>query len=96
MCHLCGKRFHSSLSSRAWPARYALIAHMKTVHDPLACKHCGGTFVGKTGLAQHMAKDHSDLVRKFLCPHCPMVFNKANRLRYHKIEVHKTEEYPFR
>ena len=65
-------------------------AEKKTVH--ITCPVCQTVVPGLYKLQRHKMKHDPEL--KYKCPACPKQFVKANTLRMHIANVHKTEKYP--
>ena len=64
----------------------AIKRHMKTVHNPSPCPHCGKVVKVMRVHINTMHKDDSE--KKYKCQICAKGFPESNRVRNHMMNVH--------
>lgn len=76
--------FHCTLCDRTFARKFALQAHMESVHEgrTFACNICGKVMGWRKTLQRHM-KSHQENFQKHKCDQCDKSFSRPSHLRLH-------------
>lgn len=84
------KQFKCEDCEKKFPAKHALAAHVRIVHQnirPYVCEFCSKGFLSEKALKGHIVSQHTENQPKIKCDHCNKLYSNERTLMKHMKNV---------